>query len=183
MKKKQGKKKQKPTKFGQIGRHSQQALLALLDGGETLVDMFRRPHLHLLYGSDLPEIDAYWERVEQERSVKRLKKKKWLEEKKQGNRIVLQLTDSGKVFALGQRIVNTERKLSHGRACLVSFDIPERARAARLTLRRLFKSAEFNCCHHSAWITDKDVVDDLTELIRLLGIKDWVSVFRVDKKV
>ena len=174
-------KKVTKKKISQTMKRTKALVAMLIDGAHPLVDIVDRPWDRLRYGSDLESIDAYWEKVAHQRCLARLKKKKWIQQRKRGQELILELTSEGTIYALGQKIVAAKKKLAKGKICLISFDIPESARKARNTLRKIFKDGEFDCIHHSAWATDKDIGRDMKTLIRLLKIEDWVSVFFAEK--
>jgi len=99
-----------------------------------------------------------------------------------GGRIFISLTAKGKVEAMKNRIINTTKKFSADRLCLVSFDIPEHIRNIRWHIRQLLKRADFEMVHKSLWKSTKDVSDDFALLIKELDIQDWVHVY-IAKKV
>lgn len=105
----------------------------------------------------------------------RLKKEKFVKERKIGDRLVLALTDKGKHIALRQRILQTD-KIIKDRFCVVVFDIPESERKTRDFFRSFLKEAGFTRLQQSVWVSKKDIAEYIIDLVRLASAEKWVSV-------
>ncbi len=111
-----------------------------------------------------------------------LKKKKWIKTKKIEKRLMLALTDKGKM-ELKRRSMKSRPKLPKGQLCIVIWDIPEASRKARNRFRYFLKRSEFSQLQLSVWISDRDVVSNVVEFIKEAKIKKWVNVFVGKKKI
>jgi DNA-binding transcriptional regulator PaaX len=89
----------------------------------------------------------------------------------------MRLTKNGCIQMLKDRICFQQRRLSEGWSCVIVFDIPEDAKTLRASFRRFLKQAGFHPLQLSVWITDKDVVKDLSCLVKRLDIERWVQLF------
>jgi virulence-associated protein VapD len=119
---------------------------------------------------------------ERKQAIKRLRQRKLVKLRKEGDRVILALTRNGKIKALEAAITASEKYFPDEKICLVSFDFPEAARDARRHFRIFLKSVGFKYVQGSVWSTKKDVAVILCELIILLKISNWVEVFTASKK-
>lgn len=111
-------------------------------------------------------------------NIQRLKEQKLLTIREHGDRIILALSDLGRIEALKLHIRCKKQELPAGEWCLVSFDVPEDVRRTRLYIRRFLKEVGFERLHHSLWRTRKDLVVPMGELIRRMKATSWMRVFR-----
>ncbi len=74
------------------------------------------------------------------------------------------------------------KKLSNGEWIMVFFDIPEKLKSKRNTLRRRLKELEFQQLQKSIWITQYDIVDFLKKELKELGVNNFVK-FLVVKEI
>jgi virulence-associated protein VapD len=114
-------------------------------------------------------------------AIKRLCENKYIKMRKEGDRVVMVLTKSGKLKALQAVIRNSKELYFNNKICLVSYDFPEAARSARNVFRLFLKRSGFRYLQGSVWLTKKDVSSVLKKMIRLLKINHWVEVFVVEK--
>lgn len=158
---------------------------------EFLLDMLYMFGVFLTSGYSIPPqfvcdraaYQAYcerWERIEQKCILRDLKKQKLLSVKKKGEEVIFEFTQKGRVEVLKQLIKKESSELPQGIICLVSFDIPEHVRKTRSVLRRFLKKSGFKQLHQSAWYSKKDVIKPLYELIRVLEIEKWISIFKAE---
>lgn len=110
--------------------------------------------------------------------LKALERAKKIKLRKVGDEIMYQFTQDGVIKALKNRIISCEALLPEGEVCIVVFDIPEDIATVRKMLRRLLKKAGFYMIQRSVWEIDKEVVDDLRFLFRLLKVEKYVRVYR-----
>lgn len=104
---------------------------------------------------------------------------KLIERRKEGGRLVDILTEKGRRTHLKLRLKAVPRR-ADGTMTLVSYDIPEDARAGRDAFRNLLRSSGFRMAHRSFWIADKDVVAILRDWVRRKRLGKWVDV-RLEK--
>lgn len=121
------------------------------------------------------EDERLFEKRRRMQVLRYLRKKKLIEYRIQRNRFLWRFTNDGLVAALKDKITDTTKRLRIGH-CIILFDIPEATRDIRDELRNFLKSAGFIYLQRSAWVTDKNVKDDLTLLCSLLGISPWTTV-------
>lgn len=110
-------------------------------------------------------------------AFQRLEKRKLIQLRKEGNKILFFLMNDGMELALKQKIQKEKRKLPDGLKCYVSFDIPQHANSVRWALRELLKRSDFKMVHLSLWSTDKDVGKEIAELVKILKAELWIQVF------
>ena len=122
-----------------------------------------------------------WEAALKRREMRRLKERKFITLRKEGDEAIAALTTDGKIFALKTIIRNIDKLLPEGQQCLVSFDVPEASRKLRLSWRRLLKKFEFRFLHGSVWVTERDVVGEMRALVFLAKIEKYVKVFKTLK--
>lgn len=93
--------------------------------------------------------------------------------------ISLRLTDRGFDRALSARIKLEEGEWD-GKWRFVTFDIPEKRRAARDLLRAKLKEWGFERWQKSLWATKKNCTKPRRDFIGKVGISDWVIVLESD---
>jgi len=125
--------------------------------------------------------ERYLERQKQYQArvlIKRMEQQKLFEVREKGNRVIIKLTNKGKVTALKERIIRTDKKLPSDTFCLVSFDIPEYVKQSREVLRGFLKKVGFSQVHLSVWRSKMDVIDGLSLLVKEMRVEKWVKVYR-----
>jgi len=118
----------------------------------------------------------YEERMKRQ-AIERLRKQRFIKARKEGDRIVYELTTSGKVRALKTVIRLSDDYYLDNRFCLVSFDFPVAANEARRYFRRFIKSIGFKFVQGSVWMIKKNVSRELKALVVILNIKRWVEIY------
>jgi len=117
---------------------------------------------------------AAWDR---RRTIKRLRERKWVKARHEGEKIIYNFTKNGAIAALETIMRLKEQKLPLGQYCLVAYDIPEGAREVRQVFRRTLKQCGCVFDQRSVWRTDKDIRSELKEFVRLLKIDRWVHIY------
>jgi len=176
--------KQKLKKIAKTALSAAEEVLLTL--WETYDDAcFARCHPYLAMrvgakeGRDIiAESEFYRKEREKRQAVRRLKQMKFLKERKEGNRIEYELSVNGRLAALETIMRCTRSFLPDGEYCLVVFDFPEAARRSRQSFRRLLRRAGFERLQLSVWQTKKDVLREAREMVVLLKVGKWVSVYR-----
>lgn len=152
----------------------------LVDGLNEAIDWFNDPHKYSqrLRGY-LPQEE--WNRLfgdtKRKTILRRLRKKKWIEDRRLGNGVTYSLSQDVLAEHLKNSIKQTTAKV-HAGELLVAFDFPEAAGLARRDWRRLLKSVGFKQVQLSVWSTVKSVEEQMTQLVSLLGLQKWVKVYR-----
>lgn len=152
----------------------------LVDGTNEAIDWFNDPHA---YGQRLrgylpqEEWDRLFGDVKRRRIHRKLKKRKWIEDRMTGNGVTYSLSQDILVEYLKNSMRETPSKIHTGEI-LVAFDFPEAAGRARRDWRRLLKSVGFKQVQLSVWSTLKSVEEQITQLVRLLGLQKWVKIYR-----
>ena len=114
---------------------------------------------------------------EQRKRLFELKRRKWIETKTIGNRIVARLTEQGWRQVLRDRIQRETRKCKDG-VCIIIFDIPEKERFVRNLLRSYLKEWGFKKLQHSVWMTDKDILEPMMLLLQRRNLDQWIRVIK-----
>ena len=154
------------------------AVLYCLEGatgtGVVLYDMAANPGF---YQSDLMD---RLERYTIYQTVNRLRKNGFIKtiKEKDENKIILKLTQKGKYQIEIERILENEKW--DGKWRLVIFDIPEKKRRLRNTLRQRLKEWGFKYWQKSLWVSKKELEEPLRKFIDELGLSDWVLVAVTD---
>lgn len=112
-------------------------------------------------------------------AIRRLREKGLIEKENQEvGKLVIRLTRVGKDFLL---IRKDEQEIEwDGKWRIVIFDIPENKRLVRDVLRSRLKNWGFAPWQKSVWASKKNVTEPLREVIKELGITEWVIVLESD---
>jgi CRISPR-associated endonuclease Cas2 len=110
-------------------------------------------------------------------SIRRLRKRGLIEEERnREGKIILRLTELGKAFLGKEGEWDSKYRI-------VVWDIPESKRKIRNLLRRRLKGWGFVLWQRSVWVSKSNVTDKLRELIRDLGIEEWVAVIESEDEL
>lgn len=160
-------------------------LVELIEQQEDLSYMyFNRPGLGRSVREARHEYERYLERHEEylrKQAIKRLREKKMISLRKEGDKVMVRLTKNGRIKALQMLVRSSNGYFVDSRRCLVAFDFPEPAREARSRFRRLLKTLGFEYVQGSVWTIKKDVTDTMREMVALLKIVRWVEVYTIMK--
>lgn len=122
-----------------------------------------------------------WNRIFRERkkrrALKELKRKKWLSERQEGNRIIYEIEEAAIVHYLKESIRFETSILPTPMTILVTFDFPEAARKARNSFRHLLKQIGFKQKQLSVWFSNKSVANEMHALVHALKLEKWVNVY------
>ncbi len=127
---------------------------------------------------EMRELKSRLDRRERASAFYQVKQRQLIQTKKQGDKILNNLTKEGVIELLRARIISCDRQLPEGEICMVVFDVPEDIRRVRDSFRSLLKLLDFRMTQKSVWEGDLDVVDDLRVLIDLIGAQKFVRVYR-----
>lgn len=140
-----------------------------VDGCVRLEDFTSNPGFYAIYGWEYP-----LKKASLSKALKRLREG-GLVELINDKELILRLTDAGKEKAILSSFIADNKKWD-GKWRLVIFDVPEKRRAARDTLRRKLKDWKFIHFQQSVWGTKKNCIKPLRGFIKSVGIEDWVMV-------
>lgn len=162
---------------------AQWLLDALLEAIELFPQPFETPRAHLRRIEGWPR-EFPRHRVKYE--VERMKKRGWvIEAEKQGKKF-LKLTKKGRLAALNRRISvlqKATKKQWDGRWVMAVFDIPEKGREERDTIRRVLKSVGFYPLQKSVYVYPYETPKELTDYLndaKLLRFVRFAQVERMD---
>ena len=154
-------------------------LEVLLEGTDLLLEWMENPHAQRRRINGILTHEE-WEKLfghqKRKSALRRLKKKKWIEDRQLGNGVVFELSCEAVVEYL-KASIKREPTRPGNRETLVVFDIPEAARNARKSWRRLLKKLGFKKVQLSVWSSMKDISDQILGLVKALGIDKWVKVY------
>ncbi len=109
-----------------------------------------------------------------------LRRRGLLKQRKIGDRLRYSLTEKGRIsylkMLIAQAPLRKDRKMT-----LVIFDVPEREKSARGSLRHFLKTSGFIRLQWSVWETRKDVVEALHQWVRLKNLQNWITVLLAEK--
>ncbi len=105
-------------------------------------------------------------------ALRRLRLDGFIDLEEYNNKLVLKLTDTGKVEADLRKILLDENW--DGKWRVVIFDIPEKHSKVRNALRGKLKVWGFTPWQKSVWASKRNVSTILKEFIKKLGIEKWV---------
>lgn len=153
---------------------------SLDNGGDAWERWVRRRH-DVLDDEDQFALGRMKEKREFQKRITYLKKKGFLETKRVEKKLLVELTDIG-MYEWMRRLVRERPMLSDGQICLVMYDIPIDGNLGRDALRYYLKRMGFKQLQKSVWQTDKHVVDEVKQLIEMVGMADWVRVYIAKKQ-
>jgi hypothetical protein len=155
-----------------------EGLLRAVDGAcEFLIDFSVYRRAYGVGGQEYVTIlKRQAELAELRRSIGVLKRRRLIETRRVGGRAAFRLTNAGQLLLLKQRM-RFSKPLRGDTFCLISFDIPQQARMSRHALRNFLRGAGFRPVHQSAWVSDRDVFDDLLRAVELSGISRWATIY------
>ena len=113
---------------------------------------------------------------EERERLRYLKRKKFIETKKIGKRLMVRLTAKGWQQILRDQIKCTRIMCKKGICVMVIFDVPESERHVRDTLRWILSECGFTMLQKSVWITRKEVVKELCALLQGAKLDRWVRI-------
>lgn len=145
------------------------ALEKAVDGAVVFADFYDNPRRFVWYG---PRYD--YPKSTLSAAIARLRKKGLVEKVVYEDRVILRLTKSGWDWLIKHKI---EDQIEwDGIWRLVIFDIPEKHKRVRETLRRRLKGWGFNPWQKSVWASKKPLTNILRSLVEELGVGDWVLI-------
>ncbi|MBI4135275.1 CRISPR-associated endonuclease Cas2 [Candidatus Uhrbacteria bacterium] len=113
---------------------------------------------------------------EQRQYLHYLKRQELIEMKKIGERLEVRLTEKGWAEALRNNIKSTTKRCKNGVCYFVIFDVPEKERRVRNTLRDFLKECGFKKIQHSVWMTDREVLKSLQALLQRRKLEQWIRI-------
>ena len=157
-----------------------EGMLALLDAiGEsielmTLSQHYQRAFVHDGFEGVRRARDAALRRDLRLR-LAYLKKKKWIQESRRGERLIYALTDEGRRRLLRSAILKAPPR-KDGLITVVIFDIPESEKTVRVFFRRFLKEVGFRKIQQSVWGIDKNFGNALAEFVRIHKLSPWINI-------
>lgn len=106
---------------------------------------------------------AYW-RAQQQDLIK---------QKIEQDKNVVRLTEKGR----RKIALFVAEKLKSDASLMVIFDIPEDQSSSRRKFRQVLKDWQFSQVQKSVWMTDKDYHEELIEVIKELGLDNYVELY------
>lgn len=157
---------------------------------EQFLDLLHMTGMAMSSGRHMPselflDRDSYqkWCALKEKKRVKWMKKEMERQDllriREKGNQLIIEVSEKGKIEALKQEILNNDTELPIGTSCLVSFDIPEVVEKSRKAFRNFLKKAGFKQMHRSVWLSNRNIITPLKQLVQRLEIEDWVRVYQV----
>ena len=145
------------------------ALEKAVDGTVVFADFYDNPRKFVWYG---PRYE--YPKSTLSAAIARLRKKGLVEKTVDESRVILRLTENGWDWLIKHKI---EDQIEwDGVWRLVIFDIPEKHKRVRETLRRRLKEWGFNPWQKSVWASKKPLTNTLRSLVEELGVGDWVLI-------
>ncbi len=116
--------------------------------------------------------------------LSRLNNKGLLKKRVKQDQVYLALTELGAKFLVKKQqqvslSLSPKEKKWDGIYRFVCFDIPERDRIVRDTLRRSLKAAQAVCWQKSIWVTKSNITRELNEFFDQNNLADYCSVLEV----
>lgn len=105
------------------------------------------------------------------------KRRKLIKNRRVGNRLMISLTDAGRLCLLKRRII-AARRLPSDEMTLVAFDFPVSQKKAREAFRYFLKTNGFEKLQQSLWRSRRDVAIPLKEFIDRTVDGEWIRIFR-----
>lgn len=108
------------------------------------------------------------------KTIKSLREKGYVKTAKNEGKIILKLTQKGKQHFIIEKLLENEKW--DGKWRIVVFDIPEKHRRLRNSLRSKLRQWQFTPWQKSVWISKKNTAKPLREFIKEIGLFEWVKV-------
>ena|SRR3989344_4591614 len=145
------------------------ALEKTIESGTPILDFLESPHTFAWtgYRTNLNYSNFY-------KTVRQLRQKGYIETPKDGRKILLKLTDKGKQELILKKLLEDENW--DGKWRIVIFDIPEKHRKLRNSLRIQLRQWQFQPWQKSVWASKKNVSEEIRKFVKDVGISDWVKV-------
>lgn len=146
------------------------ALEKAIETGTPFLDFLASPHTFVWtgYRTNLNYSTLY-------KAVRQLRQKGYIETQKNGRQIFLRLTDKGQQEIILKKLLEDENW--DGKWRVVIFDIPEKHRKLRNTLRSQLKQWQFIPWQKSVWASKKNIDKELIKFLKNAQLSDWVKVF------
>lgn len=160
-------------------------LLLALSGIGDLMEETRDP-LHLVssgYESVYGFMPKRYKRRDYYQTVSRSLKTGDIEKIVKDGKTYLRLTSVGQKKIKRDFAVNDLTKNWNKKWVIISFDIEEKSRRVRNSLRNKLKNLGFGMFQKSIWITPLPIGKDLLEFIQSLGLSNFAYVFEVSALV
>jgi len=159
---------------------------------EIFLDLVHMSSMAMSCGRTMPSelmldrysYERYLERKKQFQAkalVKRMEVQRLFKIREKGDKVIIELSNKGRLSALKESIINTHDELSSDMVCLVSFDIPEYVKQSREVLRNFLKRVGFSQVHKSVWQSRKNVIENLRALIDEMEVEKWVKVYQASE--
>ena len=145
------------------------------------MEMQRYQKIYLAGGGHEQVMDLKMARKKADRrdKISQLRRTKFITTKKQGDRLIISLTNKGKRATLLYSLKQAP-PTPRGYCTLVIFDIPEDVKQARQVLRLFLKNGGFKQLQKSVWMLNRDVVTILRQFIAEHNLTAWVRVFKAE---
>jgi len=113
-------------------------------------------------------------------AISRMQRLGWLESRKIGNRSYYSMSRKGtrRLNEAAARIYKQAAPDWDGRWCIVSYSIPEARRELRDQLRKELAFAGFGPLGNSTWISSRNLIESVRDLIESYGLSGYVEIFR-----
>ncbi len=108
-------------------------------------------------------------------AIRQLREKGYIDKEKDGNKLIIKLTQSGKDKAIISQVLKNE--VWDGKWRIVVFDIPEDKRKVRNIFRGRLKIWGFKPWQKSVWVSKKNIRKALRDYVKEIGIEKWVKIF------
>lgn len=160
----------------------------LLDGIDIIGELmslppYAGPRHHFEYRMARKEWDRMYEKeIKEQRAFKKLKKKKWIEDRRKGSEVVVKIYSNAVVASLKDEIIKKKEPFTNGFITLLSFDFPNTATKARNQWRGFIRRLGLKKEQLSVYSTTSKVADELCALIKILGAEKWIRVFIAHEK-
>jgi len=127
-------------------------------------------------GASIREIKQLQNKSRVREAYRSLKRHRYLVERKVGKRLMITLTNKGKLILLQQQLHQADL-LPKGNFTVVIFDIPESERLSRRQFRLLLRQSGFIKLQQSVWVSQRDVRQIVADFVRRIKLGRWVNVY------
>lgn len=152
-------------------------LLEIAEQLDPFVTFGNRPVAYLKYGMDgLLQMRKAREYKQRHQALARLEKQKFIAIDRRAKSLRIALTRQGKHEVFRLSVLKSDL-FEDGRVCMVVFDIPERHRKIRKSLREFLSQAGFLPIQWSVWISPFNAGRALARLFAAHRVTSWVRIF------
>ncbi len=155
-------------------------LLYLFFTGELILDQYSKGSIRRAI---FPDAHQHFREKTINQSLRRLFQKGYIKTEYKESKRIIKLTKKGQLHALFEKSKNEtfNKKEWDGSWTIVSFDVPENARAVRKQLRKLLNEYEYKILQASVYISPQPFPDGGYAYLKYSKLDRYITIFTARK--